>query len=328
MKRRRFGLRMAGLLSTLIAFSGHVPAFADDYPSKPIKMIIAWPAGGAADFFGRVVAEGLRERLGQPVIVDNRPGVGGNIGMGIAARAAADGYTIATGSTGNLAINPFLYSKLPYDANKDFEPVSMGAMFANVLVVHPSVPAKSVRELIEYARARPGKLNYASAGVGTPNHLAAELFKTMAGVDMVHVPYKGAPPAVTDLLGGRVALMFSPLPTALTHIQSGRLRALGVTSAQRLPDLKDVSTIAEAGLPGYEAMAWNGIVVPAGTPKPIVKRLSTEIIAILADPAVKKRLAVDGSIAAGSSPEEFAAIIKSEQAKWRDVIKASGARVD
>lgn len=318
----------AALLCAMVIGLGAAGAVAQNYPVKPVRMICPWPAGGAADLMARTVAQKLSENLGQQVIVENRPGVGGNIGMGLAARAVPDGYTFATGSAGNLAINPTLYSKLPYDANKDFTPISMGAWFANILVVHPSLPAKSVKELIVIAKAERGQLNYASAGVGTPNHLAAELFKSMTGVQMVHVPYKGAPPAVADVMGGHIPLMFSPLPTALVAMKDGRLRALGVTSAKRLPGLPDVPTIAESGLPGYEAIAWNGFVAPAGTPKEIISRLNAEIVRILNMPDVKERLSADGSVAMSSTPEEFAAFIKAELVKWGKVIRASGARAD
>jgi tripartite-type tricarboxylate transporter receptor subunit TctC len=277
---------------------------------------------------GRTVAQKLGERLGQQFVVDNRAGVGGNIGMALAARAPSDGYTLVTGSAGNLAINPTLYRKLPYDAIKDFAPISMGAWFANILVVHPSVPAKSVKEFIRLAKSEGQKLNYASAGVGSPNHLAAELFKSMTGVQMVHVPYKGAPPAVADVVGGHVPLMFSPLPTALVPMKSGRLRALGVTSTTRVAALPQVPTIAESGLPGFEAIAWNGVLAPAGTPREIIAKLSAEIVSLLNLPDVKERLSTDGSVAMGSTPEAFAAFIRSEMVKWGKVIVASGARAD
>lgn len=318
----------ASLLGVIALGLGATSTVAQNYPTRPVRLIIPWPAGGAADIMGRTVALKLTERLGQPVVVDNRPGVGGNIGMALAARAAPDGYTLATGSAGNLAINPTLYSKLPYDAIKDFAPISMGAWFANILVVHPSVPAKSVKELIALAKSKRDQINYASAGVGTPNHLAAELFKHMTGTEIVHVPYKGGPPAVADVVGGHVPLMFSPLPTALAPMRSGRLRALGVTSANRVPALPEVPTIAESGLPGFEAIAWNGFVAPAGTPKGIITKLNAEIITILTMPDVKERLSADGSVAMGSTIEEFTAFIRAELVKWGKVIKASGARAD
>lgn len=318
----------ASLLSAAVLSLGAATAVAQNYPTKPIRLIVPFPAGGVADFLARTIAQKLTERLGQQVVVDNRPGAGGNIGMEMAARAAPDGYTLATGSAGNLAINPTLYSKLPYDAIKDFAPISMGASFPNILVVHPSVPAKSIKELIVLAKSEQGQLNYASAGVGTPNHLAAELFKSMAGVNMVHVPYKGAPPAVYDLVGGQVSLMFSPLPLALPHIKTGRLRALGVTSTNRLAGLREVPTVAESGLPGYEAIAWNGIVAPAATPKEIITKLNAEIVRILNMSDVKERISADGSVPMSSTPEEFAAFVKTELVKWGKVIKASGARAD
>ena len=303
-------------------------AAAQDYPTRLIRMIVPWPTGGAADLLGRTVAQKLSERLGQQVIVDNKPGASGNIGTEMAARATPNGYTIATGSVGNMAINPTLYSKLPYDAIRDFAPISMGVAFPNILVVHPSTPAKSVKEFIVLARSMQGKLTYASTGIGSPLHLAAELFASMAGVQMVHVPYKGASPAVTDLLGGQVSAMFSPLFITSSHIGVGKLRALGVTSSSRLTSLPDVPTIAESGFPGYEAIAWNGFIAPAGTPREIITRLSTDIVTILKMPDVKEHLGTHGSIVMGSSSEEFASFIKAETLKWGQVIKASGARAD
>ena len=329
-KRR---ITVAVLCATALVCAS-APALAQlRYPTKPVRLICPWPAGGAADIMARTVAQKLSERLGQQVLVDNRPGAGGNIGMDVASRAQPDGYTLTTGSTGNLAINPTLYAKLPYDALKDFDPISTGAWFANILVVHPSVPARSVKDLIAIAKKAAGErggksLVYASAGVGSPNHLAAELFKSMSGVDMVHVPYKGAPPAVADVMGGYVPVMFSPLPTALVAMKSARVRPLAVTSANRLPSLPDMPTMAESGLPGYEAIAWNGFVAPAGTPKEIVSKLSAEIIEILRMPDVIKSLSADGSVAEGSTPDRFAAFIKSELVKWGKVVTASGARAE
>jgi tripartite-type tricarboxylate transporter receptor subunit TctC len=307
---------------------GAASAIGQSYPIKPIRIIVPTPPAGAADLLARTIAQKLTERLGQPVIIDNRPGASGNIGMELAARAAPDGYTITTGSATNLAINPTLYSKLPYDAIKDFAPISMGALFTHLLVVHPSVPARSIKELIALLKSKQGEPTYASAGAGTPTHLAGAMFASMAGVRMVHVPYKGAVPALSDVLGGHIAVMFPPLPVALPHLESGRLRVLGVTSSTRLASHPDIPTIAESGFPGYEAIAWNGFVAPAATPKEAVARLSAEIATVIKMPDVKQRLSADGSIPMASSPEEFSSFIKTEMARWARVIKASGARVD
>jgi tripartite-type tricarboxylate transporter receptor subunit TctC len=333
--REQSGQHSQPIQSPIAAFScavvlglGAAGAAAQDYPNRVVRMVVPWPAGGAADLLGRTVAQKLSERLGHQVVVDNKPGASGNIGTEMAARATPNGYTIATGSVGNLSINPTLYDKLPYDAKKDFAPISMGVAFPNLLVVHPSVPAKSVKEFVVLAKSKNGNLTYASTGIGSPLHLAGELFASMAGVQMVHVPYKGASPAVSDLLGGQVSAMFSPVFITISQIGAGKLRALGVTSASRLPTLPDIPTIAESGFPGYEAIAWNGFIAPAGTPKPIITRLNTEIVAILKMPDVKERLGADGSIVMGSSPEEFAAFIDAETLKWGRVIKASGARAE
>lgn len=303
-------------------------ASAQAYPDKPIRMVVPFPAGGTTDILARAVAQKLSESLGQQMIVDNKPGAGGNIGAQEVARAAPDGYTLVMGTVGTHAINPSLYKKLPYDHLKDFAPVSLVASVPNLLVVHPSVPVNSVKELIAYVKANPGKLNFASSGNGTSIHLSGELFKTMTGVQMTHVPYKGSAPAVTDLLGGQVQLMFDNMPSALPHAKGGKLKPLAVTSAKRFPGTPDIPTIAEAGVPGYEASSWFGVLAPAGTPKEIVNKLSTEIAKALKTPEMTKRLEEQGAQAVGSTPEEFAAHIKAETAKWAKVVKESGATVD
>lgn len=303
-------------------------ASAQAYPDKPIRMVVPFPAGGTTDILARAVAQKLSESLGQQMIVDNKPGAGGNIGAQEVARAAPDGYTLVMGTVGTHAINPSLYKKMPYDHVKDFAPVSLVASVPNLLVVHPSVPVNSVKELIAYVKANPGKLNFASSGNGTSIHLSGELFKTMTGVQMTHVPYKGSAPAVTDLLGGQVQLMFDNMPSALPHAKGGKLKPLAVTSAKRFPGTPDIPTIAEAGVPGYEASSWFGVLAPAGTPKEIVNKLSTEIAKALKTPEMTKRLEEQGAQAVGSTPEEFAAHIKAETAKWAKVVKESGATVD
>ena len=307
-----------------------VPALAQApaYPTKPIRLVVPFPAGGTTDILARAVAQKLTEAWGQPVIVDNRPGAGGNIGSELVAKAAPDGYTLEMGTVGTHAINASLYAKMPYDHVKDFVPVILIAGVPNVLVVYPSVPVNSVAELIAYAKANPGKLNFASSGSGTSIHLSGELFKVMSGVQMTHVPYKGSAPAVQDLLGGQVQLMFDNLPSALPHIKAGKLRALAVTSAQRAPVLPDVPTIAEAALPGFEASSWFGVLAPAGTSPAIVVKLNAEIAKWLASPEAKEKLQSQGANAAGGPPENFAKHIAAETAKWAKVVKESGAKVD
>jgi tripartite-type tricarboxylate transporter receptor subunit TctC len=303
-------------------------ASAEAYPTKLIRMIVPFPAGGTTDILARSVGQKLSEALGQQVIIDNRPGAGGNIGSDMVAKAAPDGYTLLMGTVGTHAINSSLYAKMPFDHIKDFAPITLVAAVPNVLVVNPAVEAKSVQELIALAKAKPGQLSFASSGNGTSIHLSGELFKTMAGVDMLHVPYKGSAPALTDLIGGQVNLMFDNLPSSLAHIKAGKLRALAVTSSKRSAALPDVPTIAEAGLPGFEASSWFGVFAPAGTAKEIVTRLNMEIVKALNSPELKERLAAQGAEAVGNSPEQFAAHIKSETAKWAKVVKASGATVD
>ena len=313
-------------LSLSIAFFASAQAPA--YPTKPIRLVVPFPAGGTTDILARAVAQRLTEAWGQPVVVDNRPGAGGNIGSELVAKSTPDGYTLEMGTVGTHAINPSLYAKMPYDHVKDFAPVILVAGVPNVLVVNPAVPAQSVAELIAYAKANPGRLNFASSGSGTSIHLSGELFKVMAGVDMMHVPYKGSSPALADLLGGQVQLMFDNLPSSLAQIKAGKLRALAVTSATRAAALPDVPTIAESGLPGFEASSWFGVLAPAGTPPAIVAKLNAEIDKWLATPEAKEKMLGQGANAAGGTPEDFARHIQIETAKWAKVVKASGAKVD
>ncbi len=298
------------------------------YPTKPIRIVVPFPAGGTTDILARAVAQKLTETNGQPVVVDNRPGAGGNIGAELVAKSPPDGYTLLMGTVGTHAINPSLYAKMPYDHQKDFAPVILVAGVPNVLVINPAVPANSVQDLIAYGKANPGKLNFASSGSGTSIHLAGELFKTMSGVQMTHVPYKGSAPALTDLMGGQVQIMFDNLPSALPQIKGGKLKALAVTSAQRASALPDVPTIAEAGLPGFEATSWFGLLAPAGTPKDVITKLNAEVAKWLATPEAREKLASQGAIAAGKTPEDFAQHIVAETAKWQKVVKESGAKVD
>jgi len=313
-------------LAALALFSTH--AEADAYPSKPIRFVVAFPPGGGTDIIARSIAQKLAERLAQQVVVDNRPGAGGNIGTDIVAKSAPDGYTMLMGSAGPLAINASLFATMPFDPVRDLAPVTLAASTPNVLVVHPSLKVQTVKELIALARARPGAINFASSGHGTPAHLAGELFGSMAGVKLVHVPYKGAAPALSDLLGGQVQIMFSTMPPALPHVRDGKLRALAVTSAKRSPAMPELPTVDEAALPGFEANTWHGVVLPAGAQAAIVERLNREIVAILHLPDVVERLSNQGAEPVGSTPEEFAAYIRSETVKWAKVVRDSGAKAE
>ena len=303
-------------------------SWAQGYPDHSIRLVVPFPAAGTTDILARAAAPKLTESLGKSVVVDNRPGAGGNIGADLVAKSAPDGYTLLMGTVGTHAINPSLYAKMPYDHVKDFVPVVLVAGVPNVLVVNPSLAVNSVADLIKLAKSKPGSINFASSGNGTSIHLSGELFKTMAGVDMTHVPYKGSAPALTDLMGGQVQIMFDNLPSSLPHIKAGKLRAIAVTSLTRAPALPDVPTISESGLPGFEASSWFGILAPSGTPPAIVTRLNTEINKWLQTPEAKEQLLAQGAQAAGGTPEQFAAHIRSETDKWAKVVKASGAKVD
>jgi len=300
---------------------------AQPYPAKSIRVVVGFPPGSGADITARVIGPRVGEAVGQQLIIDNRPGAGSNIAAELAAKAPADGYTLFIGTVANT-INASLYSRLPFDFARDFAPIALTTAAPNVLVVHPSVPAKSVAQLIALAKSRPGQLSFASAGVGTAPHLSAELFKTMAGINIVHIPYKGSPPAVTDLIAGEVALMFSPASTVLPHVKSGRLRALAVTTTARLPAAPELPTVAETGMKGYETITWFGFVAPARTPQPVVTRLNAEIVKVLAAPEVRSQFAAQGIETLGGTPERFAAYIREEIAKWARVIKVSGTRAD
>jgi tripartite-type tricarboxylate transporter receptor subunit TctC len=316
---------------SLTILSGFIrsQALAQAYPSKPVRLIVPYPAGGPIDVIARLLGQKLTENLGQQVIIDNRGGANGIIGVEIAARAAPDGYTFLMGSTSTHSINPRLYSKLPYDAVKDFAPVSLLATRPYILVLHPSVPAKSVNELIALARARPGQLTYASGGgAGSANHLAGELFKASAGVDIVHVPYKGGGPALTELLGGQVAIFFAPITIALSYVQAGKLRALAVTGARRAAVTPDLPTMSEAGLPGFEFSIWDGMLAPARVPKEAVAKVNGELVKILQSRDIKERFAAMGADAASSTPEQLAVFMKADADKWVKILKDSGARAE
>ena len=312
------------LAVVLLGLAG--PALAQDYPSRPVRWVSPWPPGGANDIFSRALAQKLQDTFGQPVVVDNRPGAAGAIGTEHVAKSPADGYVLTLGSSPTHAIAPSLNPALPYDPLRDFTAVTLVAVVPNVLVVNPALPAKSVRELVALAKAKPGSLNFGSAGNVTSQHLSAELFKVMAGVDMVHVPYKGTAPALADLLAGQVQLAFDNVPALLPHIQSGKLRALAVTPAARSQALPDLPTVAEAGLPGYDASVWFGVFVPAGTPRPVVNRLHGEIAKALAAPDLKARMASMGAEVSGLGPDEFRDFWRREIPKWADVVKAANIK--
>jgi tripartite-type tricarboxylate transporter receptor subunit TctC len=305
-----------------------VTAAENPYPVRPVRFIVPFAPGGSTDTLARTLAQRLSDALGQQVVVDNRSGGNGNIGTEIVARALPDGHTILLGYIANLGIGPSLYAKLPYDPVRDFAPVTQLAVAPNILVAHPSVPVKSVRELVAYTRANPQKVNYASAAVASLGHLAGELLNSSAGIHMQHVPYKGSGQAVIDLLAGQVQIMFSGMSSVMPHIKAGKLRPLAVTGAQRSPATPDVPTIAEAGYPGFEASAWYGVLAPAGTPKAIVARLNTEILRVLKIPEVKERLENVGFELVGGTPDAFAAYIRSEIEKWARVVKASGIKAE
>ena len=319
--------RLATLLLALALVSG--VARAEDYPSRPIRFVVPYPPGGPLDIMARAIGQKLAQTWGQPVVVDNRAGAGGNIGADLVAKSTPDGYTLLLGAVATHAINPTLYGKLPYDPVRDFTPVALVAQVPNVLVVNPAVPAKSVRELIELARAKPGSLNFGSGSTGSTGHLAGELFKTMAGVQMAHIPYKGGSPAMADLLAGQVQLMFDNLANALPNVKAGRLRALAVTTQKRSPFMPDLPTIAESGLPGFDLTTWFGVMLPAGTPPGIVARLNAEIVRGLSAPDMRERLAAMGAQPpADNTPENFTAFIRAEAARYARVVRDSGARVD
>lgn len=319
---RRFAFAFT---ATLLATGA---AFAQAYPSKPVTMIVPFPAGGTTDIVARLTAQKLSEAWGQPVVVDNRAGAGGNIGSAMVAKAAPDGYTILMGTVGTHAINASLYEKMPYDVVKDFAPITNVAAVPNMLVINPALPVNSVKELIEYGKKNPGKLNMASSGNGTSIHLSGELFKVMTGVQMEHIPYKGSAPALTDMMGGQVQVMFDNMPSAINHVKSGKLKALAVTTATRSPAMPDLPTIDEAGVKGFEAASWFGLLAPAGTPKEIVAKIQADVVKAMKTTDLTEKMAQQGAAAVGNTPDEFAAYIKAELAKWEKVVKASGARAD
>jgi tripartite-type tricarboxylate transporter receptor subunit TctC len=318
----RFWILLTAVLSCWTATVADVLA-QQPYPARPIRLIVPSSPGGGTDITARIMTPKLSEVLGQQVVVENKPGAGTMLGSEIASRATPDGYTLLMGIS-TLAINPAMYKKVTYDAIKDFAPISLVVKCPNVLTVNPSVPVKSVKELIAYSKARPGQMNFASAGVGTSPHLSMELFLSMAGLKMVHVPYKGSGQAVIDVVSGYVSVSALSIPTVMSYINNGRLRALGVTSDRRTVGAPDIPTIDEAGVPGYEALQWYGMLAPAGTPREIVTKLHGAVAQVLKDPGVRKLLINDGSEPVGTTPEVFAAFIRSETDKWAKVVREAG----
>ena len=318
-------LPLTAMLTTF-AWSAQ-PEKGSSYPTKPTRLVVPLTAGGPTDILARIIAAPLSEALGQPVIVDNRPGAGGNIGAEIAAKAPPDGYSLFMGTSGPLAINSTLYPKLPFDPIRDFAPIILVASAPFVVIVNPSVPANGMKELIALAKAKPGQLNYGSVP-GSASHLSTELFKMTAGVNVVHIPYKGAAPATTDVISGQIQLSFASTPGSVPVVKAGKVKALAVTSARRVAKLPDVPTLAEAALPGYEASVWYGVVAPAGTPQDIVRRLNKEIAHIVVQPTHRERMLAGDFEPTTSTPEQFAQFIRSETAKWGKVVRASGAKAE
>lgn len=314
-----------GMLALSIASSG---AMAQVYPAKPVRILVGTAPGGPIDLVGRITAQRLTQALGQNFIVENRAGAGGTITTELVARATPDGYTLLTASAATLCVTPHLYSKIGYDTLRDFAPISTVASVAFLMIVHPALPAKTVKEFIALAKSKPGQLFYGSAGSGSVTHLAPELFRSMAGVQVTHVPYKGAGPALIDLMSGQLQFMFNSIPTTVPHISSGRLRALAVSSLMRSQQLPDLPTISESGVPGYDATTWFGLVAPAGTPQDIVMRLNGVILKDLSDPAVRKTLLTQGLDPMGHTPDAFSKFLREELVKWGKVVKISGAKLD
>lgn len=320
-------LMAAAFGTALLALAAPATAADPAWPTKPVRILFGFPAASATDVIARAVGQKLSEKWGQPVVIENRPGAGGNLGTELAARAPGDGYTIFFGTVAN-AISTTLYTKLNYDYLKDFKPITLVSITPLVLVANPSVPFRNVKELIAHARANPGKLNFGSGGVGTSNHLAGEMFKRATDTDLVHVAYKGTPAAYNDMFSGQIALMFDNIVAATPHVKSERLRPIAVSSKERVETLPDVPTLAESGLPGFEAVSWIGALVPAATPEPIADKIHTDMVAVLHDPDLRRQLASAGAIVVGNSRQEFARWNEAEIAKWAQAVKQSGAKLD
>ena len=325
--RRQAGQLIAGALGAA-AFAGPLRAQSAAYPNRPVHLIVPYPAGGGTDAFARIISERLRQDLGQAVLIDNKPGAGTMIAAEQVARSAPDGYTVLLGDTGTYAVNQSLYKKVPYDVEKDLAPVTLTTRFALMLVVHPSVPVQTVQELVAMAKAQSGKINFASVGTGSPHHLAMELFKQQAGIDLAHIPYRGGAPAINDLLPGRVPVMFLDVISGAQHVRAGKLRAIGVASPQRLPYLPGVPTVSESGLPGFEAWAWQGFTVPAGTPAAAIERLNKAYASAAADPDIQRRVAEMGTEMIPSTPQQMAGHIRAESAKWAKIVRDGNITAD
>jgi tripartite-type tricarboxylate transporter receptor subunit TctC len=321
-----------GLLSILWCYSALAqPASTGSgqaYPVKPVRMIVHFPPGGPTDIVARAVGQKLTEAWGHQFIIDNRPSAGGIIGVELVARAVPDGYTLLFGTGGSMAIMPALGTKLPYDVNKDFAPVSLVVINPQILVFHPSFPPNSVKDLIAYAKARPGKVNYASVGPGSPNHLGVEMLKSMTGIDLVHIPYKGTAPAMTDVLAGQIPLMFNSMPTVLQHIKAGKLKGVAVGSAKRSPAMPDTPTVAESGVPGFDYVTWYAMFAPAATAKPIIAKLNAEVVKMLSERDMSQKLAAQGADPSPSTPEQLGRYMLEEQNRWRKVIKSANLKLD
>ncbi len=320
MKRLARTLAAALLLNPLSVIA------ADAYPSKPLRMVITFPAGGPTDVVVRLISQRLTDQWGYPVIIDNRGGAGGIVGTEIVARATPDGYTFLVGTAGGMTINPALRSDLSYDPFRDFSPVGMLVVNPQILVAHPTLAAKNIRELVALAKQKPGQLNFASAGTGTATHLGLELLKLTAGIDVVHVPYKGGAPAVTDLIGGQVQLLWVSIPSVLPHVKAGRLRALAVSTAKRTTSAPDVPTVTESGYPGFEYSNWNALFAPAGTPQPQLRKINAQVVAALSDPAVAQRLTAQGADPAPGTPEELGKYMRTDHERWKKVIRTANIK--
>jgi tripartite-type tricarboxylate transporter receptor subunit TctC len=320
-------IRVTATAAVALSLAWTSPAtLSQTYPTRTVRVVVPFAPAGSTDVTARVVAQKLTDAWRQQVIVDNRAGAGGNIGAELVAKAAPDGYTLLLATTGVMAINHRLYRNLPYDALRDFAPITQIGALPLILIVHPSLPARSVKELIAIAKARPGQLSYASSGVGSATHMTTELFRMMAGIDIVHVPYKGSGQAMVDLIGGQVALAFDQITSSQPQVEAGKLRALAVTSAKRFPSVPKLPTVAEAGLPGYESVSWNGLAAPANTPREIINRVQAEVARALQAPDIKERFFKDGIEGVASTPEQFTAHIRAERAKWEKVVDAAGIK--
>lgn len=321
-------IRFARVLTAVAALIFASPALAAEYPDKPVRLVVPFPPGGGADNLARLIMPRVAQALGQPIVIENKPGAGGNVGAEFVARATPDGYTLLYGTNGTHSINASLYRNLRFDPIKDFAPVARMTSIAAMLIVNPKLPASSVAELISYAKANPGALNFASAGNGTTSHLAGELFKTAAGVDIVHIPYRGGALAISDLIGGQVQMMIDVMPNAYPLAKDGRVRGLAIASAQRFPGAPEYPTLAESGLPGFEASAWDGILAPAGTPEPVIRKLNAAVRAALEDPEIVSALRSRGAVPVVGTPEDFVRHIAESTKKWAAVVQSSGAKID